>query len=51
MAIRIDVAIPSYNYGRYLRDCVESVLSQEGVVLRVLIVDNASTDDSPQIAR
>lgn len=51
MANRIDVAIPSYNYGRYLRDCVESVLSQEGVILRVLIVDNASTDDSPQIAR
>lgn len=47
----IDVAIPSYNYGRYLRDCVQSVLSQEGVDLRVLIVDNASTDDSPQIAR
>src|SRR5690606_12815177 len=47
----IDVAIPSYNYGRYLRDCAESVLAQEGVDLRVLIVDNASTDDSPRIAR
>lgn len=47
----VDVAIPSYNYGRYLRACVESVLSQTGVELRVLIIDNASTDDSPQIAR
>ena len=47
----VDIAIPSYQYGRYLRTCVESVLSQEGVALRVLIIDNASTDDSLDVAR
>jgi glycosyltransferase involved in cell wall biosynthesis len=46
-----DIAIPNYNYGRYLRDCVESVLSQRDVNVRLLIVDNGSTDDSATIAR
>ncbi len=47
----IDVAVPNYNYGRYLRTCVESILKQEGVSVRVLIIDNASTDDSLEVAR
>ena len=28
-AAGIDVAIPCYNYGRFLRNCVAGVLSQE----------------------
>ena len=47
----VDVVIPNYNYGRYLRACVDSVLSQDVEKLRVLIIDNASTDDSPEVAR
>ncbi|KQS76663.1 glycosyl transferase [Rhizobium sp. Leaf384] len=46
----IDVVVPNYNYGRYLRACVQSVLDQQSVTVRVLIVDNASTDDSAAIA-
>ncbi|QDY70468.1 glycosyltransferase family A protein [Qingshengfaniella alkalisoli] len=46
-----DIVIPNYNYGRYLRACVESVLSQDVSDLRVLIIDNASTDESSQIAK
>ena len=46
----VDVVIPNYNYGRYLEACVGSVLSQDRVQVRVLIVDNASTDDSAAIA-
>ncbi|MBR0670156.1 glycosyltransferase family 2 protein [Neoroseomonas soli] len=49
--IRVDVFIPCYNYGRYLRQCVDSVLSQEGCEVRVLIIDDASKDDSLAIAR
>jgi len=47
----VDVVVPNYNYGRYLRECVESILQQEGVTIRVLIIDNASQDDSAEIAR
>jgi glycosyltransferase involved in cell wall biosynthesis len=46
----IDVVVPNYNYGRYLRTCVRSVLEQQTVAVRILIVDNASTDDSVEIA-
>ncbi|RWX80900.1 glycosyltransferase [Neorhizobium lilium] len=46
----IDVVVPNYNYGKYLRTCVESVLNQADVAIRVLIIDNASTDDSRDIA-
>ena len=47
----VDIAIPSYQYGRYLRECVSSVLTQEIKDIRVLIIDNASADDSVEVAR
>lgn len=47
----IDVVVPNYNYAPYLRNCVESILTQQGVAVRVLIIDNASTDGSVEIAR
>ena len=37
---RVDVIVPCYNYGRFLRECVESILSQP-VEVRVLIIDDA----------
>ncbi len=46
---RIDVVVPCYNYGRYLRQCVESVLSQPQADVRVLIIDDASQDDTPRV--
>jgi glycosyltransferase involved in cell wall biosynthesis len=48
---RVDVIVPCYNYGRYLRQCVESVLTQEGVEVRVLIIDDCSSDDSEAVGR
>lgn len=45
----VDVVIPCYNYGRYLRACVDSVLSQSEVRVRVLVIDDASSDDTLQI--
>jgi glycosyltransferase involved in cell wall biosynthesis len=45
------VVIPLFNYGHFLRECVESVLAQEGVEVDVLIIDDASTDDSLSVAR
>jgi hypothetical protein len=47
----VSVVIPCYNYGRFLTSCVRSVLDQEGVDVRVLVVDDASIDDSADVAR
>src|SRR5258708_7132537 len=48
---KVDVVVPCYNYGRFLRSCVGSVLEQSVRDLRVLIIDDASTDDSLSVAR
>ncbi|MBK8175960.1 MAG: glycosyltransferase family 2 protein [Rhodospirillales bacterium] len=45
----VDVVIPCYNYGRYLEGCVEAILRQAGVDVRVLIIDDASSDETPEI--
>ena len=44
------VIVPCYNYGRFLEQCVKSVVAQEGVETRVLIIDDASRDDTAEIA-
>ena len=46
----VDVVIPCYRYGHFLRECVSSVLMQEGVEARCLIIDDASNDGSAGIA-
>jgi glycosyltransferase involved in cell wall biosynthesis len=47
---RIDVFIPCYNYGCFLSQCVNSVLDQEGVDVRVLVIDDASPDNTAEVA-
>jgi Glycosyl transferase family 2 len=47
---RIDVFIPCYNYGCFLYQCVNSVLGQVGVEVRVLVIDDASPDNTAEVA-
>jgi glycosyltransferase involved in cell wall biosynthesis len=47
----VDVVIPCYKYARYLRGCVHSVLSQSAVSVRVLVIDDASPDDTAQVGQ
>ena len=46
----VSVVVPCYNYGRFLSDCVHSVLAQQGVDVDVLIIDDASPDGSASVA-
>lgn len=47
----VSVVIPCYNYSRFLPEAALSALGQDGVVVDVIIVDDASTDDSVAVAR
>ena len=46
----VGVIVPCYRYAEVLEGCVTSVLAQAGVDLRVLIIDDCSPDDTPQVA-
>jgi hypothetical protein len=46
----VSVIVPCYRYAHVLEGCVRSVLDQDGVDVRVLIVDDRSPDDTPEVA-
>ncbi|MDR6987270.1 glycosyltransferase involved in cell wall biosynthesis [Paenarthrobacter nitroguajacolicus] len=46
----VSVVVPCYNYGHYLPEAVASALSQDGVDVEVIVVDDASTDGSAAVA-
>jgi len=57
----ISVIVPCYNYGKYLPDCINSLIGgptclgeMEGQTFQsfeIIIVDDCSSDDTPQIAQ
>ncbi|WP_256665921.1 glycosyltransferase [Pseudomonas sp. 8Z] len=45
----LSVVIPAFNYARYLKQAVSSLLSQGVDSIEVLVLDNASTDDTQDV--
>ena len=45
----VSTIICSYNYGKYVGEAIDSVLSQGVTDHEVIVVDNASTDDTPTV--
>jgi len=47
---RVSILIPTYNRAHYLPQTIESALRQDYANLEVLLLDNASTDDTADVA-
>ncbi|WP_159448106.1 glycosyltransferase family 2 protein [Papillibacter cinnamivorans] len=47
----ISVIVPCYNYGRFLKECLESVFAQTFRDFEVLVVDDGSEDDTREAVR
>jgi glycosyltransferase involved in cell wall biosynthesis len=45
----VSVLMPVYNAAAYLREAVESVLAQRYRALELIVIDDASSDDSPAL--
>ena len=43
----VSVIVTLYNYGRYVREAIESALAAEDVLVEVIVIDDRSTDDGP----
>lgn len=47
----ISVIVPIYNVEEYVRECIESILNQTFKEFELLLVNDGSTDNSPQICK
>ena len=46
---KVSVIVPNYNYGRYIRKRIQSVLKQTYPVYEIIVLDDASVDESAEI--
>jgi GT2 family glycosyltransferase len=46
---RVSIIVPTWNGRRYIDNCLNSLLRQAYPSLEVIVVDNASTDGTPQV--
>ena len=50
MSPRVSVVVVSYNSRAYLERCLAALTAQEGPPFEIILVDNGSTDGSPEVA-
>lgn len=48
---KVSVVVPCYNLAHYLPDCINSILNQDFRDYEIIIVNDASTDNTGQVAR
>jgi len=47
----VSVVVPNYNYGHFLSECIESVISQTYKNWELIVVDDNSTDNSMDVVQ
>lgn len=47
----VSVIIPNYNYAKYVREAIDSALEQTYPNVEIIVVDDGSKDDSPEILK
>ena len=46
---KVSIVVPVYNAEKYLKECVDSLIKQDYDNTEIILVDDGSTDNSPQI--
>ena len=49
--VNISLIIPAHNEEKYLPGCLQNIAPHVGRLLEVIVVDNASADDTAEVAR
>lgn len=49
MPPKVSVVIPVYNVGKQLEKCLDSVVAQTFPDIEIIVVNDGSTDNSPEI--
>src|SRR5438034_2246469 len=47
----LSVVVPNYNHARYLPVCLKAILAQSVAPIELIVVDDASTDNSVEVIR
>lgn len=47
----ISFILPTHNYGEYLADCLNSLLNQTKKIDEIIVVDDASTDNTAEVVK